>query len=289
MVLEGYKVTSGYGFIRDPFGGRQNVFHAGIDLVKEHKAPIYAFLEGTVVFGGFGQTGSGLGGYGNVVLIEDLNGYGHLYAHLDSVAVATGAHVSKGQMIGRQGATGQVTGSHLHYEIRRETSPSYGWSTDKASSTIDPIIYLQSLKEKDETTENKPSQHENIPPIQITKYQVKNETSGYVTAADAKAGKNKKTTVKPGLYFVYKTSGGMINVTTKNGTPGSWINPNEIGSATFKVSQKVKIKSNATKYSRSNVSIPRQYKNKYYTIQQVGNEDVLIKELYSWIKKVDLQ
>lgn len=289
MLLEGYKVTSGYGYRKDPIGSGQDVFHPGIDMVKEHKAPIYAFAGGTVVFAGLGKTGSGLGGYGNVVLIKDLNGYGHLYAHLDSVVVTTGAQVSKGQMIGRQGATGQVTGSHLHYEIRRETSPSYGWSADKSASTIDPIAYLKLLDEEAETTENKPSQHENIP-IHVTKYELKKETSGYVTAADAKAGKNKKTTVKPGIYLVYKTSGGMINVTTKNGTLGSWINPyDEVVEGDFKEGQKVKITSKAKIYSRSTVSIPSKYKNKSYTIQQVGNADVLIKELYSWVKKADLQ
>lgn len=57
----------------------------------------------------------------------------------------------------------------------------------------------------------------------------------------------------------------------------------------FKVGQKVKIKSSAKKYSRSTASIPSKYKNKTYTIQQIGNDDVLIKELYSWVKKSNLQ
>src|SRR5690625_2933674 len=56
----------------------------------------------------------------------------------------------------------------------------------------------------------------------------------------------------------------------------------------FKVGQKVKIKSSAKKYSRANVTIPSKYKNKSYTIQQVGKDDVLIKELYSWVRKSDL-
>src|SRR5690625_3048914 len=58
---------------------------------------------------------------------------------------------------------------------------------------------------------------------------------------------------------------------------------------TFRVGQKVKIKSSAKKYSRANVTIPSKYKNKSYTIQQVGKNDVLIKELYSWVRKSDLQ
>lgn len=56
---------------------------------------------------------------------------------------------------------------------------------------------------------------------------------------------------------------------------------------TFKVGQRVRIKSSAKKYSRSNVTIPPKYKNKPMTIQQVEKDDVLIKELYSWVKKKD--
>src|SRR5699024_4673026 len=56
-------------------------------------------------------------------------------------------------------------------------------------------------------------------------YKVVKSIAGYVTAADAKARKNKKTTVKPNTYHVYKESNGMINVSAKKGSPGSWINP----------------------------------------------------------------
>jgi len=80
-----------------------------------------------------------------------------------------------------------------------------------------------------------------IESFNLTKYDVKNEpkpngdqkytvvtsVNAYVTAADAKAGKNIKGTVKAGTYFVFNKSDGMINVTTKPGAPGSWINPNE--------------------------------------------------------------
>lgn len=131
------------------------------------------------------------------------------------------------------------------------------------------------------------------PPKLGTTYQNKKDTPGYMTAADAKAGRNKKTTIKAGIYYVFNSKDGMINVTTKNGTPGSWINPNgtvvESKPSSFKVDQKVKIKSSAKKYSRSTATIPNQFKNKSLTIQQVGSDDVLIKELYSWVKKSDVQ
>src|SRR5690625_1791717 len=58
---------------------------------------------------------------------------------------------------------------------------------------------------------------------------------------------------------------------------------------TFKVGQKVRIKSSAKKYSRANVTIPSRVKGKTYTIQQVGKDDVLLKEIVSWVKKTDVQ
>ncbi|MBP1917168.1 hypothetical protein J2Z23_004153 [Lederbergia galactosidilyticus] len=121
-------------------------------------------------------------------------------------------------------------------------------------------------------------------------YKVVVALNGYKTAADAKARKSKAGSVKTGSYYVFNRSGGMINVTAKAGVPGSWINPEDNKkTATLKVGQKVRIKSSAKKYSRSTASIPSKYKNKSYTIQQIGNDDVLIKELYSWVKKSDLQ
>ena len=58
---------------------------------------------------------------------------------------------------------------------------------------------------------------------------------------------------------------------------------------TFEKGRKVKIKDSAGKYSRSTAKIPDKYKGKEYTISQVGSDDVLIKELYSWVKKTDLE
>ncbi|MBB2482342.1 DUF1906 domain-containing protein [Bacillus sp. APMAM] len=59
----------------------------------------------------------------------------------------------------------------------------------------------------------------------VKKYTVNKLINGYVNAADAKAKKNAKGTVKEGTYFIFNESDGMINVTTKAGAPGSWINP----------------------------------------------------------------
>src|SRR5690625_2428424 len=149
MVFKDYRQTSSYGYRTHPITGKRGSFHAGIDLVKLKggvNAPIEAFTAGTVVYADLGKSGTGLGGYGNVVLIRDRNNYGQLYAHLHSVSVRKGQSVSKGQVIGRQGATGNVTGAHLHYEVRKKLSPSFGWTSDKQSSTVNPTNYLKNFK-----------------------------------------------------------------------------------------------------------------------------------------------
>jgi murein DD-endopeptidase MepM/ murein hydrolase activator NlpD len=213
-VFDGYRITSGFGWRTHPIRGGKE-WHTGIDLVKSHKAPIDAFTDGEVLYAGEGKSGTGLGGYGIVVLISDKNGRGQLYAHLDSVAVKKGQMIKKGQVIGYQGATGQVTGSHLHYEVRKkaESKPPYGWIADRKNNCLDPTKYLTDFYKN----EQKPSSDKT--------YKVVTTLDGYVTAADAKKRVSKVTTVKPGTYYVFNESQGMINVTSKKGVPGSWINP----------------------------------------------------------------
>lgn len=137
-----YRITSPYGSRKSPITGKQE-WHTGIDLVKEHKGPIYAFTAGEVIHAKEGVTGSGFGGYGIVVAVRDPNtGHLHVYAHLDAAVVKVGQQVQRGQMIGRQGNTGQSTGSHLHYEIRKTSSPSYGWIADRQNNCFEPTQYL---------------------------------------------------------------------------------------------------------------------------------------------------
>lgn len=135
--FEGYRITSAYGNRPDPFGSGKTEFHKGIDLVKTHRAPIFAFVSGEVIHAKLGVTGSGFGGYGITVAVRDKYGCLHVYAHLDSASVAVGAKVSAGQEVGKQGTTGQSTGSHLHYEVRTKYTPSYGYGTH-----TDPTTYL---------------------------------------------------------------------------------------------------------------------------------------------------
>lgn len=130
-MLAEYRVTSPYGPRKDPITGAP-AFHTGVDLVKAHRAPIRAFVDGTVTHAKMGVSGSGYGGFGIVAAVRDKNGCTHMYAHLDDVTVRVGDKVRRGDVVGHQGSTGRSTGSHLHYEVRRK---GYGTHTD-------PIAYL---------------------------------------------------------------------------------------------------------------------------------------------------
>ncbi|QKS59275.1 M23 family metallopeptidase [Paenibacillus barcinonensis] len=148
--FEGYRITSSFGYRIHPIHGGQT-FHRGVDLVTEPwNGPVYAFLDGTVRFAAEGQTGSGFGGYGLTVALEDHRGYLHCYGHLSRTAVSVGQRVRKGQLIGYQGSTGQSTGPHVHYEIRKTSSPSYGY-TPGEKGVVEPGAYL--LKEHGTTAQ----------------------------------------------------------------------------------------------------------------------------------------
>ncbi|MEC3159632.1 peptidoglycan DD-metalloendopeptidase family protein [Bacillus thuringiensis] len=87
---------------------------------------------GVVEWAKFGASGSGFGGYGNVVVINHGNGYWSLYGHMSSITVQEGQNIGVGQQVGVCGRTGQVTGPHLHFEIK--TSLTFG--------QVDPAPYL---------------------------------------------------------------------------------------------------------------------------------------------------
>lgn len=151
-----YRITSPFGWRTSPITGKKE-FHTGIDLVKAHQSPVYAFTEGVVIFASMGLTGTGFGGYGNVVALK-VNEHLHVYAHLDSALVRVGQFVNKGQMIGKQGTTGQSTGSHLHYEIRKtcQNTPPYGWIADRENNCHEPIKYLANLYKPTEPKDGYP-------------------------------------------------------------------------------------------------------------------------------------
>jgi murein DD-endopeptidase MepM/ murein hydrolase activator NlpD len=97
----------------DPFGPRENTWHAGVDFPAAAGTRVGAAGRGCVSFAGWDA-----GGYGNLVIITHRRGTATLYAHLRSIAVRNGQCVSGHDRVGRVGSTGNSTGPHLHFEIR---------------------------------------------------------------------------------------------------------------------------------------------------------------------------
>jgi len=110
-----------------PAGGQYRVswrMHRALDIGVSY-APVRAARAGTAYL--YGSTSHFYGYY--VVVFHDA-GYATLYAHLSSYAVGGGAYVSAGQVIATSGATGFVTGPHLHFEIRRTSNTgNYAWES----------------------------------------------------------------------------------------------------------------------------------------------------------------
>ena len=92
--------------------------------------------------------------------------------------------------------------------------------------SIGQVLYLEAKKEEVKVTTPTPVVSSPAPSTSET-YKVVKSINGDKTAADAKAKKNKASTVKAGTYYVFNKSNGMLNVTSKKGTAGSWINPSE--------------------------------------------------------------
>jgi murein DD-endopeptidase MepM/ murein hydrolase activator NlpD len=103
-------------------------YHTGVDFVVPTGTSVHAAGTGQVVTAGWG------GAYGYQVVIRHADGRYTQYGHLSAISVRAGQRVTTGQRIGRSGATGNVTGPHLHFEVR--TGPGFG--TD-----VDPVAYLR--------------------------------------------------------------------------------------------------------------------------------------------------
>ncbi len=114
---------SGSDKFRWPVSGRVMVDFAsskgtGINIEVPEGATVKAAENGTVIY-----VGSGVEGYGNLILIRHPNGYVSAYAHLQSMSVAKGAVVGRGDTIGAAGMTGSVTKPQLHFELRKGATP----------------------------------------------------------------------------------------------------------------------------------------------------------------------
>jgi murein DD-endopeptidase MepM/ murein hydrolase activator NlpD len=110
------EVTSPFGPRIDPFLGRP-ALHTGVDLRGAYGDAIHATAPGRVTFAGV------MGGYGNLVEVDNGDGLATRYAHLSSIDVIQGETVATGAIVGHIGDTGRATGPHLHYEVRIDGQP----------------------------------------------------------------------------------------------------------------------------------------------------------------------
>ena len=106
-----YRLSSSFGFRKDPFSGRSRR-HFGVDFALKPGNPVYATGDGVVV-----SVRVEFFGYGNSVLIDHGFGYKTRYAHLKSIGVTEGMKVKRGECIGESGNSGRSSGPHLHYEV----------------------------------------------------------------------------------------------------------------------------------------------------------------------------
>jgi peptidoglycan hydrolase-like protein with peptidoglycan-binding domain len=100
--------------VGDRFGPRGNRFHPGIDLPAPYGTPVRAARRGRVARAGWDS-----GGYGYLVVVRHGRHVHAFYAHLSHIGVHRGERVRAGERIGRVGASGEATGPHLHFEVRR--------------------------------------------------------------------------------------------------------------------------------------------------------------------------
>jgi hypothetical protein len=104
------RITSKFGPRQDPKDGSRS-FHDGVDFGVAAGTPLYAVDDGKVIIARFDQDS------GNHIAILTDDGYRATYCHMTNMELQVGARVSAGQRIGTSGATGRVTGPHLHFIV----------------------------------------------------------------------------------------------------------------------------------------------------------------------------
>ncbi|KWX75835.1 murein hydrolase activator EnvC family protein [Paenibacillus jilunlii] len=120
------RISSPYGLRTHPVTGEVGKMHTGTDFAVPQGTSIHAADSGTVIVAEWWS------GYGYTVVIDHGGGVWTLYGHIreGGIKVSVGERVSRGQTIAESGATGRVTGPHLHFEVRIDGKP------------VDPMPYL---------------------------------------------------------------------------------------------------------------------------------------------------
>jgi murein DD-endopeptidase MepM/ murein hydrolase activator NlpD len=110
-------LTGPFGNRIDPFEG-EGAFHAGVDISAPYGTAVTATADGVVSMAGY------MSGYGRLVVIRHgKSGLSTYYAHLSEVYVRPNQVIRQGEALGRVGRSGRTTSAHLHYEVRRNSTP----------------------------------------------------------------------------------------------------------------------------------------------------------------------
>lgn len=112
----GGPISSEFGWRRDPLNGAMK-FHKGTDIAMPVGRDVPVARAGEVSFAGEQQ------GYGMTVVVDHGPGLSTRYAHLSEISVVPGEQLAEGQTLGKSGATGRVSGPHLHFEVLEEGRP----------------------------------------------------------------------------------------------------------------------------------------------------------------------
>jgi len=120
----GGRLSSPFGMRRHPITGQVSL-HGGIDIAVPIGTPVGAAADGVVIV-----ASHDVGHYGTAVFIDHQNGYITHYGHLSVILVHVGQKVKAHQIIAKSGATGRVTGPHLHFTVK------------KGDRFIDPLKFL---------------------------------------------------------------------------------------------------------------------------------------------------
>lgn len=115
------RVTSEFGWREHPIEGGEK-FHCGVDLKADSGTPVLAFASGTVDYIGESDI------YGQYLQLRHGNGVTSFYAHCSKLCVQQGQKVTVGEKVAESGATGEVTGPHLHFEMKKDgvrLNPAY--------------------------------------------------------------------------------------------------------------------------------------------------------------------
>lgn len=126
VPVQNYWISSAFGNREDPFGGGSLQMHKGMDMAVPEGTEVVACKGGRVAASGEDSV------YGKWILLEHSGGISSFYAHLSAVGanVRNGAQVRSGEPIAKSGSTGQVTGPHLHFEVRKD------------GNSVDPKKYI---------------------------------------------------------------------------------------------------------------------------------------------------